>query len=140
MDNQSEERDTALSDDDEQLADRQPEGPPRQDPSGEAVGNLPFYKFFCLRVQKLWRNKREKVASKRWKEKDRLEYILPRRMIKDLNGQTIFPYLRLLLPEQDSRRQFNVKEKKIAEAYCKVLAFRKGTKSYEMLMVCTEGA
>jgi len=123
----------------EYLTNGQPEElPPKQEPSGERVNGLPFYNFFCFRLEKMWINKREKQSYKRWKEKERLEYILPRQMIDDLNGQTIFPYLRLLLPEQDSRRQFSVKEKKIAEAYCKVLAFGKGTKQYEMLMNFTD--
>ena len=105
------------------------------EPSQDAVNGLPFSKFFCFRLEKLWKKKREKQTHKRWKEKERLEYILPRKMLNDLNGQTIFPYLRLLLPEQDSRRQFRVKEKKIAEAYCKAEGFGKTTKNHEMLMV-----
>jgi len=105
------------------------------EPSQDAVNGLPFSKFFCFRLEKLWKKKREKQTHKRWKEKERLEYILPRQMLNDLNGQTIFPYLRLLLPEQDSRRQFRVKEKKIAEAYCKAQGFGKGTRNHEMLMV-----
>jgi hypothetical protein len=74
-------------------------------------------------------------VGKRWKEKQRLEYILPRNMLNSLHGQTVYPYLRLLLPEQDSWRQFRVKEKKIAEMYCKAQGFGKATKNYEMLMV-----
>jgi len=110
----------------------------QQQPAQDAVNGLPFSKFFCFRLEKLWRKKREKNAHKRWKEKERLEYILPRQMLNDLNGQSVFPYLRLLLPEQDSRRQFRVKEKKIAEAYCKAQGFGKGTKNYEMLMNFTD--
>ena len=106
-----------------------------EDPGHDDVDSLPFYKFFCYRLEKMWKRKREKQAHKRWKEKERLEYVLPRKMLTDLNGQTIFPYLRLLIPEQDSRRQFRVKEKKIAEAYCKAQGFGKGTKNYEALMV-----
>ena len=105
------------------------------EPAQDAVNGLPFSKFFCFRLEKLWKRKREKLAHKRWKEKERLEYVLPRQMLNDLNSQSVFPYLRLLLPEKDSRRQFRVKEKKIAEAYCKAQGFGKGTKNYEMLMV-----
>lgn len=107
----------------------------QEEPSQEAVNGLPFSKFFCFRLEKLWNKKREIQARKRWKEKERLEYVLPRQMLNDLNGQSIFPYIRLLLPEQDSRRQFRVKEKKIAETYCKAQGFGKGTKNYEMIMV-----
>eukprot|EP00535_Pseudo-nitzschia_heimii_P005514 CAMPEP_0197185110 /NCGR_PEP_ID=MMETSP1423-20130617/11181_1 /TAXON_ID=476441 /ORGANISM="Pseudo-nitzschia heimii, Strain UNC1101" /LENGTH=1333 /DNA_ID=CAMNT_0042636077 /DNA_START=94 /DNA_END=4092 /DNA_ORIENTATION=+ len=109
-----------------------------QDPGHDDVDNLPFYNFFCYRLEKLWKRKQEKQAHKRWKEKERLEYVLPRKMLNDLNGQTIFPYLRLLIPEQDSRRQFRVKEKKIADAYCKAQGFGKGTKNYEALMNFTD--
>ena len=106
------------------------------DPAQNPVNTeLPFYGFLCYRLEKLWLNKREKQTGRRWNEKQRLEYILPRKMLDSMNGHSIFPYLRLLLPEQDSRRQFRVKEKKIAEAYCKAQGFGKGTKNYEMLMV-----
>lgn len=107
----------------------------QQEPKEDAVNGLPFFNFFCFRLEKLWKRKREKQAHKRWKEKEKLEYILPRQMLNDLKGQSVYPYLRLLLPEQDSRRQFRVKEKKIAEAYCKAQGFGKGTKNFEMLMV-----
>lgn len=106
------------------------------DPAHNPANGLPFYKFLCFRLEKLWKRKREKQAHKRWKEREKLEYILPRNMLMSLNGHSVFPFLRLLLPEQDSRRQFRVKEKKIAEAYCKAQGFGKGTKNYEMLMVC----
>mmetsp|Transcript_6990 Transcript_6990/g.17073 ORF Transcript_6990/g.17073 Transcript_6990/m.17073 type:complete len:755 (-) Transcript_6990:3498-5762(-) len=110
------------------------------DPADNPVNGLPFYKFFCFRLEKLWKRKREKQAHRRWKEKEKLEYILPRDMLnsESMKGHSIFPYLRLLLPEQDSRRQFRVKEKKIAEAYCKAQGFGKGTKNYEMLMNFTD--
>ena len=111
----------------------------QKDPAKNPANGLPFYKFLCFRLEKLWKRKREKQAYKRWKEKERLEYILPRQMLNDLNGHSVYPYLRLLLPEQDSRRQFRVKEKKIAEAYCKAQGFGKGTKNYEMLMVRNNG-
>lgn len=111
----------------------------QKDPAKNPANGLPFYKFLCFRLEKLWKRKREKQAYKRWKEKERLEYILPRKMLNDLNGHSVYPYLRLLLPEQDSRRQFRVKEKKIAEAYCKAQGFGKGTKNYEMLMVRNNG-
>ena len=112
----------------------------QQEPAQDAVNRLPFSDPFCSRLEKLWKNKREKQAHKRWNEKERLEYVLPRRMINDLNGRSVYPYLRLLIPEQDSRRQFRVKEKKIAETYCKAQGFGKGTKNYEMLMVRTNCA
>mmetsp|Transcript_21953 Transcript_21953/g.60996 ORF Transcript_21953/g.60996 Transcript_21953/m.60996 type:complete len:1287 (+) Transcript_21953:202-4062(+) len=120
------------------LTDRDPrEFPEKEEPSEEKANSLPFAEFLCFRLEKLWKNKREKQASRRWKEKQKLDYILPRDMIDDLNGQTIFPYLRLILPEQDSRRQFHVKEKKIADAYCKALSLA-GTKYNEMLMNFTD--
>ena len=111
----------------------------QKDPAKNPSNGLPFYKFLVYRLEKLWKRKREKQAYKRWKEKEKLEYILPRQMLLSLNGHSVYPYLRLLLPEQDSRRQFRVKERKIVEAYCKALGFGKGTKNYEMLMVRNDG-
>eukprot|EP00536_Pseudo-nitzschia_multiseries_P001547 jgi/Psemu1/322119/estExt_fgenesh1_pg.C_190073 len=111
--------------------------PQTQEPLEEKANSLPFAEFLCKRLEKLWKNKREKEAHKRWKEKQRLEYVLPRDMLDALDGQTIFPYLRLLLPEQDSRRQFHVKEKKIADAYSKALSLT-GTKYNEMLKNFTD--
>ena len=135
----------AISDEDGFLTDENPEQDgdrplEEKEPGEDLINGLPFYKFMCYRLEKLWENKRKKRASERWKEKQRLEYILQQKMLDDLNvnNQTIYPYLRLLLPDKDSRRQFHVREKKIAEAYCKAQGFGKGTSNYEMLMVRTK--
>jgi len=102
------------------------------EPAADAVNGLPFVKFVCYRLEKLWENKYNKNRNK-WSQSQKCEWILPRKMIDSLNGQTVFPYMRLLLPDQDSRRSFSVKESKIAEMYCKYLGFGKGSNNYRML-------
>jgi hypothetical protein len=108
------------------------------EPDHSKVSSLPYGNFFCRRLEKLWHNKREKQAFKRWREEERLEYIIPRHMIDSLHGQTMYPHLRLLLPDQDSSRQFHMREKKIAETYCRAQGFVKGTRNYDMLMGFTD--
>lgn len=108
------------------------------EPSDSKVNSVPFFDVFCKRLEKLWNNKRQKRAFKRWKEDQRLEYIIPRNMIDSLQGQTIYPHLRLLLPDQDSSRQFNLRETKIAQMYCNAVGLAKGTKNYDSLMCFTD--
>jgi hypothetical protein len=90
-------------------------------------------------MEKLWNNIHGKNPKRnKWTGKQRLEYILQRQMIDDLNGQTVFPYMRLLLPDQDSRRLFRVKEPKIAEMYCRHLGFGKESNNRRMLYNYTD--
>ena len=110
-----------------------------EEPADDAINSLPFANFFCRRMEKLWNNIHEKNPNRnKWTGKQRLEYILQRQMIDDLNGQTVFPYVRLLLPDQDSRRLFRVKEPKIAEMYCRHLGFGKESKNRRMLYNYTD--
>mmetsp|Transcript_773 Transcript_773/g.1418 ORF Transcript_773/g.1418 Transcript_773/m.1418 type:complete len:311 (+) Transcript_773:50-982(+) len=107
------------------------------EPDDTLVNSLKF-STACIKLEKIWQNKRKKRAVDRWKEQQRLEMILPKKMIEDLNGQTIYPWLRLLLPDQDSQRQFSMRDRKIAEAYCKAFGFPKGSKNYNMLFEFTD--
>ena len=110
-----------------------------EEPADDAINSLPFANFFCLRMEKLWNNIHGKNPKRnKWTGKQRLEYILQRQMIDDLNGQTVFPYMRLLLPDQDSRRLFRVKEPKIAEMYCRHLGFGEESNNRRMLYNYTD--
>lgn len=88
----------------------------------------------CIKMERVWRNKRGPVP-KRWKEQERKEMLVPKKMIEDLNGQTIYPWIRLLLPGQDSHRQYRMggDGKHLTNAYCDALGFAKGTRNYELL-------
>jgi hypothetical protein len=102
------------------------------EPDDSKVNSLRFASC-CVKLERIWRNKLEKQASRRMKEKERLELLLPKAMIQSLNGQTIYPYVRLLIPEQDSHRQYAMQDKKLAEMYCTALGFAKKTTNYEMM-------
>ncbi|KAL3924697.1 MAG: hypothetical protein SGILL_000884, partial [Bacillariaceae sp.] len=98
----------------------------------ETLMNSKSYAAACVKMERVWRNKRGPVP-KRWKEQERKEMLIPKEMIRDLKGQSIYPWIRLLLPEQDSHRQFRMKDKYLADGYCDALGFGKGTRNYEML-------
>jgi ATP-dependent DNA ligase len=102
------------------------------DPDDSKINSLLFAPC-CIKLERVLRNKMEKQAKKRWKEKERLEILLPKAMLQSLNGQTIYPYVRLLMPEQDSHRQYAMQERKVAEMYCNALGFAKKSTNYEML-------
>ncbi|KAG7366607.1 ATP dependent DNA ligase domain containing protein [Nitzschia inconspicua] len=102
------------------------------EPMDSKINSLSFASC-CKRLEYVFRKKMEKKASKRLKERERLEVILPKAMLRDLGGQTIYPYLRLLLPEQDSLRQYAMQDRKVAEMYCNALGFAKKSTNYEMM-------
>jgi DNA ligase-4 len=109
------------------------------EPDDSKVSAIPFGKFCCHRLEAVWKKRREKKSSRRMKDSEKLEALLPReKMLNQLNGQTIYPWLRLILPDQDSQRSFLMKERKIADAYCKAFGFGKGTRNFEMLYNFTD--
>jgi DNA ligase-4 len=58
-------------------------------------------------------------------------------MLKKLEGQSLFPLFRLIMPDYDTSRSLYMKEKLIAQAYCDVEGFVKGSKNYEMMFEYT---
>ena len=92
--------------------------------------NALSFAMICHRLEKLWALKRSK---KKVSEKEKKQYLLPPKLLQSLEGQSIFPLLRLILPDIDSARNCFLKEKLIAQLYCAVEGFAKNTKHYNML-------
>jgi hypothetical protein len=71
----------------------------------------------CVKMEKVWQNKMAPKRQQRWNGDKRKDTLLPRQMIEDFHRdrQTLYPYIRLLLPEQDSYRQFKMKDKYLAD-------------------------
>ena len=102
----------------------------------DRAASLSFYQF-CYRLEKIWeqragntkKNKKQKVTNEM-----KLRYILPPAMIQKIEPQSIFPLLRLLIPNEDNARiGIRMKEKAIAKTYCEAWGFPKGTSKFEML-------
>ncbi|KAL3903017.1 MAG: hypothetical protein SGILL_010609, partial [Bacillariaceae sp.] len=70
----------------------------------------------CVKMEKVWRNKRGETRD-RWNNDRRKEELLPKAVIQECHseGQTLYPFVRLLLTEQDSHRQFRMKDKFLAD-------------------------
>lgn len=104
------------------------------EPDYDKANSLSFY-MICSRMETLWKTKQGK---KRIPEAEKKKYILPPPLLKEMESQSVFPWFRLLMPDIDGARSTNVKEKKIAQAYCDAEGFAKGTKNYEMLYGFTD--
>jgi ATP-dependent DNA ligase len=54
--------------------------------------------------------------------------------------QSLYPLIRLYAPDNDNARTYQMKDRLIAQSYCSVLGFSKGTKKYDMLYHFTDPA
>jgi DNA ligase-4 len=104
-------------------------------PEYEKANSLPFY-MLCRRLELLWQQKRKK--GRRITELEKKKCILPSALLKALEPESIFPLLRLLLPDIDNSRNCFMKEKLIAQAYCEAEGFAKGTTNSDMLYNFTD--
>lgn len=59
-------------------------------------------------------------------------------LFQALKSQSIFPLLRLYCPDIDLARNYNIKERVIAQAYCNALGLTKNGRNYEMLYNFTD--
>mmetsp|Transcript_4518 Transcript_4518/g.11418 ORF Transcript_4518/g.11418 Transcript_4518/m.11418 type:complete len:797 (+) Transcript_4518:205-2595(+) len=81
---------------------------------------MPFHDL-CRRLEAAWKNKKGGKGnnSKFRQQSYKLNVLMPRKMIDSLrecNG-TPFPWMRLIVPENDTSRQFMMKQKKIEKMY-----------------------
>ena len=84
-----------------------------QPPEYEKANSLSFF-MLCRRLERLWQQKRKK--GRLIPELEKKKYILPSELLKALEPESIFPLLRLLLPDIDNSRNCFMKEKLIAQA------------------------
>jgi hypothetical protein len=103
-------------------------------PDYDRTNSLPFFQI-VKRMEALWQLRRNK---KKVSDLEKKEYLLPPKLLKALEPQSIFPLIRLLVPDQDNARNCYMKEKLIAQAYCDAEGFSKGTTNYDMLFGFTD--
>jgi hypothetical protein len=71
-------------------------------------------------LEELWETK--KSAKRRWSNEEKLEKLLPKRLLRHLEGGDPYPILRLIMPEIDtSRPNLGMQEKAIAKAWSQAL-------------------
>lgn len=93
--------------------------------------NAMRFATICQKMEELWKLKLNKSVKRTADE--RFDRLLPPKLLKAFQPQSVFPLFRLIMAELDSSRNIYMKEKLIAGAYCRAMGFAKGTSAYEML-------
>jgi len=102
------------------------------EPKYDKASSLKFRKL-CNTFEKMWKYKSKKPKD------ELLDYILPQTLRKHLNSngdmqQSIFPLLRLMVPDKDTTRpRLWMKEKTIADCWAKAIGLSKSSKDYKNL-------
>lgn len=91
------------------------------------------FSAICQRMDELWQLRTNKKKNKRVKDIDKMMHLLPPKLIKAIEPQSLYPILRLMIPEVDNSRNTYVKEKFIAAMYTDALGLVKGQEAYEKL-------
>ena len=132
--------------------------------SEDIANTTTFYKF-CVALEAVWS---ASVNRKPWSDTQKLFKLLPPKFLKHLQDssssssgttststststsvdtttdapqktvQSIFPILRLLLPEKDGSRQFQMAESTISVMYGKALGLSENSKKSKMLLYYTD--
>ena len=95
--------------------------PPEPDYS---KANSLSFQSLCKRMENVWAQKKKKMTAnrKRVSKDDLLTYLLPKKLIHYLEGGSIYPILRLIIPDKDTvRPHFGIKEKVIANIWSEAL-------------------
>ena len=100
---------------------------PLTPPSFAIANSLPFPKI-ADRMEQLYKLKTTNLPKdKRPKEKDKLEVLLPPKILAKIRSphhdppESIYPLLRLLMPDMDSSRTLAIKEMTLAKLYARAL-------------------
>jgi len=126
--------------DEEPVAEGEEPPPPKPEPSYAKANSVKFYQI-CSGLEAVWQASNRSKKKLKCPEEDKLKKILPVKVLKWLDEpsegsdrpESVFPIYRLLLPERDSSRQFNVKEKIIAQLYAGLLGLSKTSIRYKKL-------
>jgi len=115
--------------------------PDVQEPSDSKANSLSFFQV-CKRMEALWKLRRTplKKGKPPPKEVDKLKVLLPPKGLDEFtnttdegNPHSLFPLLRLLMPEKDSSRSFLMKEVAIMHAYTTAYNLSKTSRDYQAL-------
>jgi DNA ligase N terminus len=111
--------------------------PPRLEPSEQKASSMKFHTL-CVALETVWN---AGVQKKNWSDVQKLWKILPPKFLQwldtpsdDGRPESIFPILRLLLPEKDGSRQFQMAESTLGVMYGTALGFSVQSNKYGMLL------
>ena len=86
-------------------------------PPDYTKANSISFKMVCDRLEQLWIQRSGKGKRKVTKQ-EKLAYLMPKTLLKFLEGGSPYPYLRLIMPASDSTRPHTgLKEAKIIQTY-----------------------
>jgi hypothetical protein len=123
---------------DDPVAEGEEVPPPRPVPSEAKAGSTKFYTI-CLALEKVWQNKK-------WDDLQKLRAILPPKYLVWLDTpsegsdrpESIFPIFRLLIPDKDGSRQFQMAENNLAKLYAGALELSSSSRKYQKLFHFTD--
>ena len=92
------------------------------EPDYTKANSLPF-QTLCRRMENVWAlKKKKKNNQKKVSKNEILSYLLPKTLIQFLGDGSVYPVLRLLVPDKDTvRPHFGIKEKVIARVWGEAL-------------------
>jgi DNA ligase N terminus len=112
---------------------------PKLEPSEQKASSMKFFTL-CVALEAVWK---AGVQKKKWSDVQKLWKVLPPKFLHwldtpsnddDGRPESIFPILRLLLPEKDGSRQFQMAESTLGVMYGSALAFAVQSNKYRMLL------
>lgn len=110
-----------------------------REPSYAKANAIPFHKL-CERLENLWKQ-RKPSKSKKVSNAQKLEYLLPDKLLHYLDGGSPYPMLRLILPDHDSGRPHTgLKEAKVGVVWAEALGLTKNHGTYQKLLNFTSPA
>ncbi len=110
-----------------------------REPSYAKANAIPFYNL-CERLENLWKQ-RKPAKSKKVSNAQKLEYLLPDKLLKYLDGGSPYPMLRLMMPDHDSGRPHTgLKEAKVGVVWAEALGLTKNHGTFQKLMNFTSPA
>ena len=96
-------------------------------PPSYKKANTMSYAALAKRLEVIWRQ-RKKAPGKGPSKQERLKYLLPDKLLVWLEGDSPFPFIRLILSDRDSSRAVSgLKESSIQSAYCSAIPLDKNS-------------
>ena len=96
-------------------------------PPSYKKANTMSYAALAKRLEVIWRQ-RKKPPGKGPSKQERLKYLLPDKLLVWLEGDSPFPFIRLILSDRDSSRAVSgLKESSIQAAYCSAMSLDKNS-------------
>lgn len=128
--------------DDDPVAEGEEHRMPKPEPSEEKANSTKFYTL-CLAMEQVWE---ASVKNKKWSDLQKLWKILPPKVLSWLSEpiegsnrpESVFPIMRLLLPDKDGSRQFQLAESTLGLLYGGALGLSQQSHKLQMLLHFTD--